>query len=267
MRNIGGICSTLARIGDAVLGRSTGMRMFPQSEFNFGGAAPRGGGSSGSHSWLIISNDCVDRFYDAEHWGWQKDNGAGSRVYEWRREHVVNTRYEGVLRHRNGSRRRPLGMHQNVKVDPRPLRADEWIHSVEDQHIVEVADSVSAVRSAILRSLGLSTVDALHVGQNRECPGIMVPSDDTLFDVHRTCPRKPFTVIAIALPRPGDSHIPTNQVYDRERMRAAHGYSAVRVIRTALGPGGSSVLVSDFVMARTESGWRFVRAVPLMDIE
>jgi hypothetical protein len=72
MRQIGGICGTLAGIGDAVLARMT-LRMFPQSSFTISGHAPVAGGSSGANSWTILSEDLTNVAYDASHYLWYQN--------------------------------------------------------------------------------------------------------------------------------------------------------------------------------------------------
>lgn len=69
MRQIGGICGTLAAIGDAVLARQT-LRIFPQGAYSMSGHAPVNGGSSGANSWAILSQDLTNYGYDATHYLW-----------------------------------------------------------------------------------------------------------------------------------------------------------------------------------------------------
>jgi hypothetical protein len=77
MHQLGGICHTLASIGDAVLSHNT-LRLFPQSEFKKGGWAPQNGGSTGPLSWVLITEDVVDRMYDAAHMGIKTDPNSGN---------------------------------------------------------------------------------------------------------------------------------------------------------------------------------------------
>ena len=78
MHQLGGICDELATIGDALLSRQPpDLRIFPQSSFTKGGWAPLGGGSSGSQSYLLISNIATDNTYDFQHLGYSTDPNTG----------------------------------------------------------------------------------------------------------------------------------------------------------------------------------------------
>jgi len=76
MRQIGGICGTLAAIGDAVLAHST-LRLYPQGSYSMSGHAPVSGGSSGVNSWAILSTDLTNDGYDAAHYLWYQNSGNG----------------------------------------------------------------------------------------------------------------------------------------------------------------------------------------------
>jgi len=76
----GGICDTFATIGDALLSRGV-LHVFPQGSYNFGGAAPQGGGSSGDRSWAIISRDLVNVAYDYPHYALSRDPNSGLWYY------------------------------------------------------------------------------------------------------------------------------------------------------------------------------------------
>jgi hypothetical protein len=76
MRQIGGICGTLAAIGDAVLYHTT-LRIYPQGDYSMSGHAPDGGGSSGANSWAILSQDLTNYGYDASHYLWFQNRNNG----------------------------------------------------------------------------------------------------------------------------------------------------------------------------------------------
>jgi hypothetical protein len=80
MHQLGGICDTLATIGDAVLSHPSGgtLRLFPQSSFTKGGWAPLNGGSSGPLSYILLTEDVTDRLYDAAHMGTATDTHSGN---------------------------------------------------------------------------------------------------------------------------------------------------------------------------------------------
>ena len=77
MHQIGGICDTLATIGDSLVAHGT-LRFFPQAAFRAGGQAPLNGGASGPNSWAQISEDVVDRMWDAAHMGISTDPNSGN---------------------------------------------------------------------------------------------------------------------------------------------------------------------------------------------
>jgi len=77
MHQIGGICDTLAFIGDSVLSRGT-LHLFPQSSFGKGGWAPINGHGSGVNAWLVISETVADNLYDSAHIGTQTDPSSGN---------------------------------------------------------------------------------------------------------------------------------------------------------------------------------------------
>lgn len=75
MRQIGGICTALAFIGDALIAHTT-LHIFPQGSYGISGHAPVGGGSSGVNSWAIISQDFINVGYDADHFLWFQNKRA-----------------------------------------------------------------------------------------------------------------------------------------------------------------------------------------------
>lgn len=78
MRQTGGICSTLAGIGDALLAHSPPtLRLYPQGSYENSGHAPVGGGSNGPDSWAVISEDLARNAPDASHWLWFQNGPYG----------------------------------------------------------------------------------------------------------------------------------------------------------------------------------------------
>ncbi len=145
-----------------------------------------------------------------------------------------------------------------LRVDPRPLVADSEVDGVEPQVIASVSPAVLRQRTAVIRAAGLRTVDATKVGQNLTCRGVFVIDlPDSLGNStrHVGCPKEALDVLAVALPRAGRDVLPGHEVYDRDVERAARGYWAARVIQTSLGPGGSSVKASDYVLAKRAGTW------------
>jgi hypothetical protein len=158
-----------------------------------------------------------------------------------------------------------------IKVDPRPFNDNDGLYSVSSEAVVTIPDSILRRRTAVINALGLSTVDATVVGQNARCPGVFVGVADQTPDrkdsAHAECPRRQFYVLAIGLPRAGTVQLPNGEVYDRTNVRAGHGYWAVRVIRTNMGPTGSSVHASDYVVQNARGKWEVVKVVGLMYTE
>lgn len=154
-----------------------------------------------------------------------------------------------------------------LRVDPRPLIAREGLEEVRSEDIASISPAVVRLRTAAIRTLGLSIVDATKVNQNRKCPGAFVlGKPDSLghhTDAHEGCPKESFYVMAIGLPRPGVALLAPDSVYDRETEKAARGYWAARVIRTAMGPGGSNLNVSDYVLTRRTGTWVVIKMVGL----
>lgn len=68
MRTIGGVCTTLANIGDSLLVHKTLKIAKPAPADSGSGWAPIGGGAQGSNSWMAISTVWTDVFYDSTHY-------------------------------------------------------------------------------------------------------------------------------------------------------------------------------------------------------
>lgn len=72
----GGICDSLASIGDSLLAHNT-LRVFPQAAYGIGGGAPLNGGWDGPNSWAVISEDLTNKMYDSSHAGWAVNRPTG----------------------------------------------------------------------------------------------------------------------------------------------------------------------------------------------
>lgn len=159
---------------------------------------------------------------------------------------------------------------EELLVDPRPLAADPQVYDVQPEAFQPVSAVVLRQRSDIIRAAGLREVDATKIGQNAQCPGVLVtteggtPVDSTK---HAGCPKKLFSVLAVGLPRSGTAALKGDEVYDRETQSAARGYWAARVIRTSLGPGGSSVYAADYVLTKRAEKWIVMKVVGLLYTE
>jgi hypothetical protein len=157
------------------------------------------------------------------------------------------------------------------KVDPRPLSADTSVWDVSEENLAAVPKTTVDQRIAILRRMGVESVDAIANAINATCPGIFasIQPDTAALRADTTyvrCPSQRYYAVALGLPREGRELLPENAVYDRKRQVAARGYSAVRVIQTHLGPTGSSANVSDYVMQRVNGVWTLARVVGIIDI-
>lgn len=154
----------------------------------------------------------------------------------------------------------------DLRVDPRPLIAEGGI-GVYPETFAPVSALVVRLRTAVIHSAGLRTVDATKVNQNIECRGVFVrdqrDSLGHLHDVHAGCPKETIDVLAVGLPRPGSSVLAPDKVYDSATEMAARGYWAARVMITTLGRGGSSLFASDYVLARRAGTWVVVKMVGL----
>jgi hypothetical protein len=157
-----------------------------------------------------------------------------------------------------------------LRVDPRPLIADATLTSVQPQAIATVSPSLVRLRTDVIRASGLRPVDATIVNQNSDCRGVLVIGQrDSLgvSNAHGGCPDKQFAVLAIGLPRRGKAILAGREVYDRDSESAARGYWAARIIQTSLGPLGSSVHASDYVLTKRAGKWVVVKVVGLMYTE
>lgn len=158
------------------------------------------------------------------------------------------------------------GPGEELRVDPLPLVARDEMEEVLSKDMVPVSPEVLRRRTEIIRAAGLRTVDAVRVKQSKDCPGIFyVGKRDSLRRplIHPGCPKQFFYVLAIALPRPGTRVFP-GQVYDRDTQQPARGHWAARVIRTAIGPGGTSLYAADYVLARRGGKWSVIKIVGIL---
>jgi hypothetical protein len=157
-------------------------------------------------------------------------------------------------------------------VDPRPLREVVDVE-LRERSFAPVASAVLRAREAAIRSAGAEPGDAVALGRTEGCAGVMyiAPPDSAKAepDPHAGCPREGRFVVGVGLPRPGKVRLPPGQVYEEGRIPAdaALGYWAVRVIVTALAPGGFSVTGYDYVMKKAGARWEFVQAVALFVLE
>jgi hypothetical protein len=152
-----------------------------------------------------------------------------------------------------------------LRVDPRPLVWNHELYTVEPEAIASVSPRVVRRRTAVIHAAGLRTADAKRLNQNN-CPGVFVMRQDDSVnhtDPHAGCPEGPFYVLAIGPPRAGTAVLTGDQVYDGGARTAARGYWAARVIRTALGSGGSSVYASDYVLTKRSGAWVVIKIVGL----
>ena len=158
----------------------------------------------------------------------------------------------------------------DLRVDPRPLVADAGRYTVQPEAIAPVSPIIVRRRAAVIRAAGLRTADATRENQSKDCPGtLVIEHSDSLgrTNSHAGCPEEPYSILAVGLPRPGSKVLAGEEVYDRDVESAALGYWAARVIRTSLGPGGSSVHASDYVLARRAGSWVVIKTVGLMYVE
>lgn len=155
-----------------------------------------------------------------------------------------------------------------VFVEPRPLQADTGVWEVSSERLVPLSAQELARRVGALHRAGVDTIDATKTGQNATCKGVLVKPSPGATDAHRRgCPKEPFYVAAIALPRSGSPRVSPQSLYDRELMAAPSGYVTVRVIVTNLSELGSSVHIRDYVLQETPGGWTVRKRVGLMYVE
>jgi len=162
------------------------------------------------------------------------------------------------------------GGRTDLRVDPRPLVANGELYTFESNALAPVSAPDVRLRSAVIQAAGLRTVDATSANQSKNCPGVFViGKPDSLGDSnsHAGCPKEVFAVLAVGLPRAGSKVLAADEVYDLATETVARGYWAARVIRTSLGPSGSSVYASDYVLAKRAGAWVVIKIVGLMYTE
>lgn len=156
-----------------------------------------------------------------------------------------------------------------VLVDPRPIQATPERLVVTDASVVMAPLSLIEARRAAMRALGIDSVDAVAVGLNARCPTLFStlqsPDSAKTSDPFRGCPRTRSVVIAVGLARKG--YGTSNGSYDSASQHATEGYWAVRVARTDIGPGGSELRVSDYVLKCASGAWHLVMQAPLFRVE
>ncbi len=165
-----------------------------------------------------------------------------------------------------------------LRVDPRPLKADPEIVTLNSSLAKIVPDRVGADstplahvssevvrrRLEVLRRLDVKRADALN---RPPCAGTMVPWDRRP-SIREGCPEEGQIKIAIlGLPRPGGAY--WSQSVDKREEGLRKGHWSVRVLEWVLGPEGSIGTASDFVFERTSdnTAWKLVERVPLFVIE
>jgi len=156
-----------------------------------------------------------------------------------------------------------------IRVDPRPFRLLTGYENIGGGRPVD--DSLrTAGRRAVLARLHIDTVDALVVGMNSKCPGVMAASmDDDTTTASRDrrlqgCPRTISYVLAVgslhavkALEPPTDSD-PCFHVKSCWTMR---------VQRTYMTPSGANMTLNELYLERSRSAWRVIKCVGLMIVE
>ncbi|HEY0810865.1 MAG TPA: hypothetical protein VGD49_11925 [Longimicrobiales bacterium] len=164
--------------------------------------------------------------------------------------------------------------HGQLRVDPRPLKPDPNLLTLE-YSIAEIAPSrVTAEGSALLKvdsaflqrrirtlaKYGLRTGDAL---KRSGCPGHMVPpTPEVLQKKRELCPQgDPYTIAIFAVPRAGQDT--TVEYEPREANLPAW---SVRAIIQDEGSTGWTSYGVDYVFVR-ESRWRFLKEKVLFVIE
>lgn len=162
-----------------------------------------------------------------------------------------------------------------LKVDPRPLRADPEIMTL-NRNVLEVAplDSVNRNpladaqteilrrRVQVLKRLGVEQTDAFAGPQ---CPGVMVPPP-----VDRSgCPKEPMRLAILGPPRPGGAYRHRQQGAEAQEEERAKDLWAVRVLTHDVSPQGSNWVAADYVIQQDPStrAWRVVDVVMLFIAE
>lgn len=152
-----------------------------------------------------------------------------------------------------------------LRVDPRPLVSRSDLYTVGPNGIASISHRALRLRTRVIRAAGLRTADATTMNQD-SCPGVFVIGQaDSANQTHSQagCPNAPIYVLAVGLPRAGTAALSPGQAYDIDAKQAAYGYWAARVIRTAVGVGGSSVYAADYVLAKHGGTWVVLKVVGL----
>lgn len=163
-----------------------------------------------------------------------------------------------------------------LKVDPRPLRADPEIMTL-NRHVLEVAPldpvnqnplapahgEILRRRVQVLNRLGAEQTDAFA---GPRCPGVLVPPE--MAD-RSGCPKERMRLAILGLPRPGGAYRHRQQSAEAQEEERAKGLWAVRVLSHALYPEGSNWVAADYVIQRDPStrAWRVVDVVMLFIAE
>lgn len=163
----------------------------------------------------------------------------------------------------------------DLRLDPRPLRADPAIVELTDElgravpefvttrpdPFEPASPAVVARRSRDAASIG---VGEASVTAFPRCPGIMLVGPPELRASSGPvagCPPDQIRVVVVATPRPGGPYWPGSRVDER----SAAGLWTARVIERRVGPGGGYTSAADYVAERDEcGGWRIVKVVPFL---
>jgi hypothetical protein len=137
-----------------------------------------------------------------------------------------------------------------LPVDPRPLRSDGGIVTVDDRTFAPVSSAALEKRVTIVRDLGITSGDASFPA---DCAGTMVPDTPSRL-AHKGCPQTPRLLAAVALPRLGDA--------DSKQSKPDPRFRTVRVIVTGLGSEGVNAEARDYVLETSSGQWKVVRMVP-----
>lgn len=138
-----------------------------------------------------------------------------------------------------------VGPNTPLVADPRPLRRDGTVVTVDSGTFAPVSSVDIEARRTLLRELGVTAGDATFP---RNCAGTMVPRDPVRH--HAGCPAIERFVAALGLPRVGDA---------LDDLKPAPQYRTVRVILAGIGPDGISAEIRDYVLRGSGSQWTVVK--------
>jgi hypothetical protein len=153
--------------------------------------------------------------------------------------------------------------HLPVRLDPEPL---PWARDAAggpaaptsvEMRSSEGPERIAASSDVALRIAGDSV--RLH------CAGTGLPyAPDSL---HKGCPKVTQVIVVIGRPRSGDVAPPDSLSAGRGAQADTGTSITVRVYETTLSRYGRNTMISDYILARTNGTWVFVRWVGLLIIE